>query len=68
MVYFNQFLKNVTILLLEVSEKEQEDQYKQFTKMLIKIMNKLGEKEIQFLPDHKKFFSKYTEYKFKHTF
>ena len=29
----------------------------QFTKMLIKIMNKLGEKEIQFLPDHKKFFS-----------
>ena len=36
--------------------------------MLIKIMNKLGEKEIQFLPDHKKFFSKYTEYKFKHSF
>lgn len=36
--------------------------------MLIKIMNKLGEKEIQFLPDHKKFFSKYIEYKFKHTF
>ena len=31
-------------------------------------LNKLGEKEIHFLADHKKFFSKYIEYKFKHTF
>lgn len=56
MVYFNQFLQNVTIFIIR-GVRRGIGRLVQFTKVLIKIMNKLGEKEIQFLPDHKKFFS-----------